>query len=469
MSAGGAARGRLSLRQRLLVSVLAPLLVVAVILGAGRAWETWRMTEDLFDRTLLSAALAVSRDYQVQTGEALSGEMLGLLAETSGGRLFYHLQGPDGAFVTGYATPPLPTGPVPEAAIAYFDGHYRGDPVRVVRLRETVDLGWVSGEATTTAWQTMSARRGFALSQVAQTGALVAGIVLSAAILSWFGLRQALRPLTALEAAIGRRSPDDLTPIRRPVPEEVRGVIATLNALFDRVSRRISSKDQFISNAAHQLRNPIAGVLSLAEAIHRRAREPELRGRAEEMVAATRHAQRLADQLLSWERLQDEEATRVAEVADLTEIAARATSRVAARILRGGADLSFDRGPPVHVRCDPALMEEAIVNLIDNAAVHGGRPDVSITVETFADGQGHGVRVRDDGVGLRPEDRPAAVNRFSQVRPGAGSGLGLSIADAILRRAGGTLEIEAVARGASVVLVLPARAPGGTGEVSANV
>lgn len=457
--AGGGGTASLSLRQRLLVLIVVPLLAVSAILGALRAWETWRMTEDLFDRTLLSAALAVSRDYQVQDGEALSPETLALLTETSGGPLYYHLKGPDGAFVTGYATPPVSAGPVPDTRIAYFDGHYRGDPVRVVRLREMVDLGWVSGDATVSAWQTRSARRGFALAQVARTGALVAGIVLAACVLSWFGLSRALRPLTAIEAAIARRSPDDLTPIRRAVPDEVRGVIATLNALFERVSRRISSKDQFISNAAHQLRNPIAGVLALAEAIQRQARGPEMAGRAQELVAATRHAQRLADQLLSSERVRDAGAGAGCRPADLTAIAADATAQAAAHVLRGGADLSFERGPPLPVRCDPTLMQEAIVNLIDNAAVHGGRPDIAIVVETFADARGYGVRVRDDGVGLRPEDRQEAVNRFSQVRPGFGSGLGLSIADAILRQAGGRLDIERAARGASVVLVLPVPVP----------
>lgn len=101
-----------SLRTRLLVAVVFPLLLVTLAVGTWRVVETNRMAADLFDRTLLSVALSITRDFGIRDGEALSPETVRLLTETSGGQIFYHVMGPDGSFVTGYATPPINPNPV---------------------------------------------------------------------------------------------------------------------------------------------------------------------------------------------------------------------------------------------------------------------------------------------------------------------------------------------------------------------
>ncbi|MEM9797719.1 MAG: sensor histidine kinase [Pseudomonadota bacterium] len=449
-----------SLRQRLLLTLTVPLLVVAGLLGAWRVWETSRMTADLFDRTLISAALAIAGDPALRDGDALTSATLALMADTAGGQIFYHVQGPDRSFVAGFATPPLVDADAQDEPITLYNGRYRGAPVRVVRLTDSVDLGWIRGDQVISVWQPMSARRAFATRLTLRTGAVLAVLTAAVGLLSWFGLRFALRPLTEIEAAIAERSPDDLTPIRRPVPVEVRGVVGTLNTLFDRVTRRISSKDEFISNAAHQLRNPIAGVVALAEAIRRQAGNGPQSERAEAMVSASRHLSRLADQLLSWERLQDRDALdRDGDPLDLTALAHEVVERAAPDLMQRGAQVTFDRGPPLPIRGDGLLLGEALQNLLDNAVRHGGGSGISIEISTEAHGHACHLRVRDDGIGLAPEDRLSAVHRFSQVRPGEGSGLGLAIVVSICRRHGGRLEIEASDRGASLVMLLPRSEP----------
>ena len=114
-----------SLRLRLVLIILAPLLLIAGIIAALAVYDAQLRASERFDRSLLSAVLAISRDIAVSGGDALSPETNTLLQDTSGGRVFYHVYAPDGVFVTGYATPPVPRFELADVANGqvYFDSN----------------------------------------------------------------------------------------------------------------------------------------------------------------------------------------------------------------------------------------------------------------------------------------------------------------------------------------------------------
>ena len=249
---------------------------------------------------------------------------------------------------------------------------------------------------------------------------------------------------------------DRLKPITRSVPQEIQGVVSTLNHLLDRISRRISSKDQFLSNAAHQLRTPIAGVLSLAQSLETETRAEPTGERVTALISASKHLSRLSNQLLSFER--NRELGKLlpdAEIHDLNTLAIEVIERSAPALLRQGYDVNFERGPHAPIQCEPILVQEVLQNLLDNAAKHGGRTDLVITVEVSVEANNCVLRVIDTGVGLKPSESVHAFSRFSQVRPGVGSGLGLSIAQIICRNHGGKLKIEDCAAGTSIAAIFP--------------
>ena len=99
-----------SLRLRLFALILIPLVLMAILLGIWRIQVAQRTSEELFDRTLLSAALAISRDVAVSGGDLLSFSTRDMVRDASGGEVFYHATGPGGSYMTGYAYPPLSTG-----------------------------------------------------------------------------------------------------------------------------------------------------------------------------------------------------------------------------------------------------------------------------------------------------------------------------------------------------------------------
>lgn len=447
-----------SLRSRLILIILTPLLIVSLAAGAWQFRATTARAESIFDRGLLSAALAISRDVAISGGDALSPITRSLINDTSGGELFYHVYAPDGVFITGYSTPPVPPELQPErsAEPLYFDAEYQREDVRVLRFQDVTTLDGVSGTFNITVWQSADVRRDFVREVVARSFAVIALLVTCVALIVWFGVRLGLLPLLELEGAIARRSSSDLEPIRRAVPLETRGLVQTLNRLFDQVSRRISSKDEFISNAAHQLRNPIAGVLALAEAVESAPNEAAAKRRSRELLQAARETSQLANQLLSFERARGSDISLTGERLDICALATEVIESVSQRAREGDVEVSFSMpDAPVLVFGDRVMLREALLNLLTNALVHGGGQLCHITLTIEASGQTAVITVDDDGVGIPTHAHAQAKSRFGQAGGRGGSGLGLPIAAKVAENHGGSLDVRSPPKGASVQMTLP--------------
>jgi two-component system sensor histidine kinase TctE len=446
-----------SLRLRLVLIILAPLLLIAGIIAALAVYDAQLRASERFDRSLLSAVLAISRDIAVSGGDALSPETNTLLQDTSGGRVFYHVYAPDGVFVTGYATPPVPRFELADVANGqvYFDSNYQSADVRVLRFTDAMQIEGISGNFTFTVWQDTALRDAVVRDLSLRTFGVIASLVLAVALVVWFGVRIGLRPLLDLEAAIARRSPNDLTAIKRRVPVEARGIVATLNRLLGQVSTTLEAKDVFISNAAHQLRNPIAGVVAMSDAIQSAKTLEDMRERSNELAHASRRAGDLANKLLALERASANGnmasfdavnmGTLLQDVCDLKEAACNAKGVTLELVLPCTAPI---------VLVDATMISEALTNLIENALVHAG-PELSrITVTLDTKGPFVAIRVEDDGSGFPPEYVERARERFGQVGPSEGSGLGLAIADAVANHHEGKLDITPKPGGLCITLCI---------------
>ncbi|MEV8467476.1 sensor histidine kinase [Fluviibacterium sp. DFM31] len=450
-------RGTFSLRQRLFALILTPLVLMAVLLVYWRYTVAHDTASELFDRTLLSTGLAISRDVAISEGDALLPSTRDLITDASGGEVFYHATGPDGIYVAGYAYPP--TRGIMDAdnyRPVFFEATYRGEPVRVLRLTERQTIGNLEGDATVTVWQRIADRNAFAYQLALRATALIVALLATLALVVWFGVRLGLRPLLDLEDAIAARSPNDLSTIKRAVPDETRGIVETLNRLFQKVEANILDHQVFISNAAHQLRNPTAAVQSMAKAARDAMNDDERRQRLDELVLAAHSAARVTEQLLSLDRLQHGDAEDSLEVFDFGALVERTCADLAPAILGMGIEFELKpAGTSLPVCADRFFVSEALKNLIDNAQKHGGAGLSRITVQTGREGALAIVKVEDDGRGLSPDAAKTVFGRFSQIEPSDGSGLGLAIALSVAVRHGGTLRINPSETGASLTLALP--------------
>ena len=447
-----------SLRSRLILIILTPLLLIALVASAWQFRNATLSAQNIFDRGLLSAALAISRDIAVSDGDALSPATRRLVNDTSGGELFYHVYAPDGVFVTGYSTPPvLPkSAPQDQAEPFYYDARYQDQNVRVLRFQDGTTISGISGIFNITVWQNADVRSSFVRDVATRSFAVIGLLVASVAFVVWFGVALGLRPLLDLEEAIAKRSPTELEPIRRPVPIEARKLVDTLNTLLERVSRRISSKDEFISNAAHQLRNPVAGVLALAEAVQNAPSPQAANERSAALVQAAREASNLTNQLLSFERASGTDVDRSGAQLNVADILRKITASF--RSKKPSTKVALTLMVPdqdVCIRGDEIMLHEAVLNLLTNALVHGGPELSKIDIRLTIEGNMAVISIKDDGIGIPSEKFVEAISRFSQANGGPGSGLGLPIAARVMENHGGSLRLVDTPGGAAVLLRLP--------------
>ncbi|RGP35441.1 sensor histidine kinase [Pseudotabrizicola alkalilacus] len=443
---------RLSLRGRLFLLLILPLVIVAAAASFARYQAANQLSQELYDNTLLVVALTISRDVVISEGDMLTEQLLDDLTAVLGDPVYYRITGPGGRFVTGYSDPPdLPQDALIEGGRpVFFDSVSLGRPVRTVVLREFISEPQFGGWVTVEVWQTISQRHALSRELVTQAVMLLGSILLTAALILWFGIQLGLKPLLDLREAIGQRSADDLRPIRRWVPPELRPLVSTTNVLFDRLSKAFALRDSFISDAAHQMRNPVAAIQSQAEAAISAPTEMELRARVIALTESARATSRLTSQLLSLERVRGRSLKVLMQPVDLVALVRNRVRPFAEVQLRRDVDVAFSViGHPRPVDCDPVLVEEMVANLLDNAAKYalqpGGHLDVSVEFEP----QSVTIRFADDGPGVPPELRERIFDRFFRLDEdqSRGCGLGLAIVSDVARAHDGNAQCYSDERG----------------------
>ncbi|BCF96946.1 hypothetical protein PPGU19_015150 [Paraburkholderia sp. PGU19] len=264
------------------------------------------------------------------------------------------------------------------------------------------------------------------------------------AALVWLAISSSLTPLRTLSEAIEARSPDNLDAIAvKVVPDEVFPLVAALNTLLQRLRRSLDRERAFTSDAAHELKTPLAAIKVQAQ-VALTARDPGRQRRAmQRVVEAVDRSTHLADQLLALARLEETTPLPSARV-DLADMA-----RACIADQHGHADhkqmsLTQRSDGATIVRAPPALVRMLLDNLVDNAIKYGhvqGRVEIA----TWNDADSIYVEVRDDGPGVPEEDLSRLHDRFfrgtSHVEKG--SGLGLSIVARIVAQLRGKLDYTA--------------------------
>ncbi len=452
-----------SLRARLFRTILLALLATALCASAVRFIMAREMSNRLYDNTLEVVALTISRDVLLSEGDVLAEELLSRLIDALGDPIYYRVIAPGGGFVTGYSAGPEGS-PARDAALrtgvtVFYDGTYFGDPVRGVVLREFVSDDQFDGWTTVEVWQTVTGRSDLAIRLLGQTVVILANVLVVVAISVLYGIDVGLRPLARLSASVLRRTPRDLSPIDHPVPREIAPLRDALNGLIGEVRDAIGRRDVFISDAAHQLRNPIAGVAALLDVARTAESDAERREIVEEAQGAMIRVRRLTSQLLSLETLEGRAGAGAAAPVDLTGLAADAAARVAPRAIAAGADVEYDAPPdPLMVRAPAGLLEEAVENLLDNACLYGLGPGGTLRVAVERGTGAVRLVVADDGPGIAPGRAGRIFDRFHRGAEDGhrGSGLGLAIARRIAESCGGSLVLDPGGSGARFVLTLPA-------------
>jgi two-component system sensor histidine kinase QseC len=245
-------------------------------------------------------------------------------------------------------------------------------------------------------------------------------------MLVWL-VSQALAPLHKLAYQLRSRKPDDASELpAQNLPQEVRPLVVALNQLFTRTGEFMQRERRFTSDAAHELRSPLAALKVQAEVAQLAQNDEPVREHAlNNLSAGIDRATRLVDQLLTLSRLDS-----LAGLDDIQEVAFQSLLQNAVmdayhEAQREGIDIRLEvQDESVKRQGQPLLLSLMVRNVLDNAARYSPRGSV---VEVVL--QSHEITITDNGPGVSPEFLSSLGERFFRP-PGqekAGSGLGLSI------------------------------------------
>jgi signal transduction histidine kinase len=291
---------------------------------------------------------------------------------------------------------------------------------------------------------------------------VLVGTTLLAAAIGWVAARRALRPIHAVTAA-ARRVSDERLDERLALSgprDEVRELADTFDAMLERLDTSLTAQRRFVANAGHELRTPLTAIRTEVDVTldDPDADAGELRRMGERVLTGTDELNDLLDGLLVLARSQ-----RGIDRRSAVELGATVRRAVDEQPIPPDLDVTIDPPDrPVEVWGDAALLRRVVANLVDNGLRYN-RPDGWVRVTVGADGEGTEravtLRVSNSGPVIAPGDVARLTEPFERLgrHGGGGSGLGLSIVQAIVRAHGGTLSIAAPSSGGLVVDVrLPA-------------
>jgi two-component system sensor histidine kinase QseC len=248
------------------------------------------------------------------------------------------------------------------------------------------------------------------------------------ALFVWLSIGRAVKPLNRLGQDVERRKADELRPFSPGrAPREVIPLVRSLNALFDRVARLIESERRFTADAAHELRTPLAALKTQAQVAKGASDDAARLHALDGVIEGCDRATRLVEQLLTLARLEPHAALPSVKC-ELAGLAREVIADLAPFALTKNVDIELRRSEPVSVEGHPELLSVLLRNLVDNAVRYSTRGS-SVKVDVVAGGKGTTIFVIDEGPGVAPEERARLGERFFRIlgTGQTGSGLGLSI------------------------------------------
>ncbi len=415
----------LSIRQRLLLWLVPPLILLWGLSVVGDYHLTQDPAEEAFDRALLDSALALAANLKTEgrtTRLSLSPEAEAVLRFDGTDHIYFAVFDDQKRQLAGdhelvWQSPG-------KANPTYFREKIGDEPIRIVLYQSGAKdhPTYIQVAETTHKRQHLIQRL---------LGALVWPnllLIVAAAVLITLGVRSALSPLLRLRDEVAARSSRDLQPLTTAsVPGEVRPLIDSLNRLFGLLAQQAEAQQRFLANAAHQLKTPLAALQTQLELASMDPDPASVRVRLQQLEAVTERVTHLTHQLLALARSEPgaSMAVQMRDV-DLQKTAEQIASSYLDFSLERSIDLGFELAP-ASIKAVPWLLQELLGNLVDNALRYTSAGGV-VTVRCGSYGEHAFFEVEDDGPGIPTEERSRIFDRFYRAGDLMGDGCGLGLA-----------------------------------------
>jgi two-component system, OmpR family, sensor kinase len=413
-----------SLRRTILIWIT----ILLATLGAGAAVASYYFTKYEADK-LLDAQL---RQIALNAGEGLSGDALPHMTHSAEDEISIQIWNAAGEMMLHASSVRLPR----QAKLGFADIDFAGKSWRVYTSSD--------GERTAQVAQRWTARN-----EIAGRAAYGAALPILAAtpivwIIIYFAVNRLLGHLSKVAETLAERSIDAKDPVAAgKVPAEIAPLIVAMNALMERYQTAVERQRRFVSDAAHELRTPLAALQIQVDNLGSHVRPGGVEtDTVDELNAGVRRATALVTQLLKMARLESA-SPHFPRNYDLAVLVGEVVADHVAIANRKNVDLGMSIPTSFDCHTDDPETRLLLMNLVDNAVKYtpsGGTVDVVLKT------QGHAavVEIIDSGCGIPAAALPRIYDRFFRAAPPdtEGTGLGLAIAQAVADRNGFRLTIE---------------------------
>ncbi len=320
------------------------------------------------------------------------------------------------------------------ATLGFSDVAARGTTYRVYAMR------WRG--LTIQVAQDMAARRLMAGKLALRTVGPIAVMAPLLMMVAWWVVSTSLAPVSRVRRQLAERQVDGLSEVSEAgLPEEIRPLVQELNLLFGRVRQAFDAQKNFVADAAHELRSPLAALKLQAQGLKRASDDAARELAVNRLTAGIERATRLVEQLLALARQQATAASGARAVpVVLADIALLELADAAPTAQAQGIDLGLVHADEDAIAGEADALCMLVRNLLDNAIKYtprGGTVDLALR----RTGQQLLFSIDDSGPGIAESDRERALDRFHRVgeSQAPGSGLGLAIVKSIADLHGATL------------------------------
>jgi signal transduction histidine kinase len=242
--------------------------------------------------------------------------------------------------------------------------------------------------------------------------------------------------------------------------DEIGELAETINEMSIQINQNEKMQRDFISSLSHELRTPLTAINGWSETLL--AYEDLDKETRRGMKIISREAKRLTEmvvELLDFTRIQDGRLNLNIQIADIRSEFEDTVYMYSSRLSQDGIELEYlDNDDDIpEIPCDPERLRQVFLNILDNAAKHGGEGK-RIEASISGDDEIVVIRIRDFGPGILPDELPLVKKKFYKGSSKArGTGIGLAVCDEIVELHGGTLTLENAEGGGTLVTIcLPA-------------
>ncbi|WP_295950143.1 sensor histidine kinase [uncultured Bartonella sp.] len=438
-------KSHFSLRRRIFLIALSLMLLTGGIILYFTQNSIEHATESAYDRLLLASARTIANAVQTEKSK-VAVEIPGAAFSMFPGddRIFYVIRDADGHYVTGYENFDTGMELAKKTGGTFQTTFFNNEPVRLVTVGRLIAAGNKTGWVTIRVGQTRREQQSLKNSILYHETIAVVALMFVALCTIWLAIGLTFFPLKKLENELQSRSFSDLSPLESPSPNEVNTLVIALNVFMERLKLASERMRTLVADAAHQIRTPLASLLSQIEvAIHER-NESKHHEQLLKVERSAIQASRLVNQLLMdatiAHRLEQKSDSPINIENLLDDVINRIQSLEQERI-HIKADTSIKSAVMIG---DRIALREMLHNLVDNALRY---TDGDVTLAPTVNANRLSIRIIDSGPGIKKSEREIVFQRFqrgSTAGKSIGSGLGLAIALQVVKAHGGTIKFEDV-------------------------